>query len=334
MNMFLTISIPTYNRSKHLHKLLESLLGIISNSSQKNRIGVFVSNNASTDDTIGVLSYFNEKYSALGLEFGFNTLPCNMGSGVNVLETFKKPKSEYIWWFSDDDEVLPDFLERLLFELDKYRPSVCNVGFLQPPYTEKTPRYGRDIHGFYGDIHSVHEIMSTKLSSIIVKKSGFRFPSEKEVLKTLWPQVLIILPLILVTKSYYIFSYNMARSDSNYLDIRYPPSAFYDLTVIKRDIYRKCNIKQNFKSKKNKITRFSVNIHFLLLIMTGKASPTEQVKKTMRSELLHDFFSNFGYLNIVNYRSLASFFVKYAQYGLSLIYKKNIGIFKLNHYKK
>jgi glycosyltransferase involved in cell wall biosynthesis len=332
--MFLTISIPTYNRSKHLYKLLESLLSIINNSSQKNRIGVFVSNNASTDDTIDTLSYFSEKYSALGLEFNFNTLSRNMGSGVNVLETLKRPKSKYIWWFSDDDEVLPDFMERLLFELDEHKPNVCNVGFLQSPYTEKTPRYGRDIHGFYSDIHTIHEVMSTKLSSIIVKKNGFTFPSEKEVLKSLWPQVLIILPLILTTKSYYIFSCNMAGSDSNYLDIRYPPSAFYDLIVIKRDIYRKYNIEQIFKSKRKEVTRFAVNIHFLLLIMTRKASPTNEVKKNIHSELLYDFFSKFGCLNMVNYRSLASFLVKYAQYRAGLIYKKIINIFALNYYKK
>ena len=253
--------------------------------------------------------------------------------GVNVLETLKRPKSKYIWWFSDDDEVLPDFMERLLFELDEHKPNVCNVGFLQSPYTEKTPRYGRDIHGFYSDIHTIHEVMSTKLSSIIVKKNGFTFPSEKEVLKSLWPQVLIILPLILTTKSYYIFSCNMAGSDSNYLDIRYPPSAFYDLIVIKRDIYRKYNIEQIFKSKRKEVTRFAVNIHFLLLIMTRKASPTNEVKKNIHSELLYDFFK-FGCLNMVNYRSLASFLVKYAQYRAGLIYKKIINIFALNYYKK
>ena len=77
-----------------------------------------------------------------------------------------------------------------------------------------------------------------------------------------------------------------------------------------------------------------MNIHFLLLIMTRKASPTNEVKKNIHSELLYDFFSKFGCLNMVNYRSLASFLVKYAQYRAGLIYKKIINIFALNYYKK
>lgn len=314
--MFLTISIPTYNRSKKLHKLLDSLLEVMSALSHKNKVGVFVSNNASTDDTGVLLSYFEKKYHAKGVGFSFITQKVNIGASANVIETLLEPVSEYVWWFADHDEVLSEYLDKLVDELDEHKPDVCNVGFLQPPYTVESPKYNEADHGFFSDISRAHEVISTKLTSVIIRKQALEVINKQELSASYWPHVLIFLALILTGKKYYIFSYNLARADKTFLDIRYPPSAFYELSKEKEKVYRQYNIPQVFKNGQIKVTRFSVNINFLLLILTGSSSPSIEIKRIIYSELVNDFFFEIGFVRWVNCRALISFLKRYLEFKL------------------
>ncbi|MES9902105.1 MAG: glycosyltransferase, partial [Sedimenticola sp.] len=235
--IFLTISIPTYNRAKNLCKLLDSLFDVIETNTLNKKIGIFVSNNASSDNTHEILENVSIRFDAKGIRFEFQSLNENIGSSKNVLQTFEKPNSEYIWWFADDDNIYSKDIPKLINELEEYKPNVCNIGFMQPPFSTRNPKYAQNMHGFYENNEYVHEVISTKLTSIIVKKSIVNIFDEKEAASSLWPQVYIILPTILTEGKYYIFSSNIAGSDDNYLDIRYPPSAFYELVKIKEKIY-------------------------------------------------------------------------------------------------
>lgn len=248
--------------------------------------------------------------------FCFISQKVNIGPSANILETLLEPVSHYIWWFSDHDEVLGEYLDKLVDELVEYKPDVCNVGFLQLPYTVESPKYNEDDHGFYNDITTAHEVMSTKLTSVIIRKQAVEEINRQEIFESHWPQVLIILPLILTGKKYYIFSHNLAKADKEYLNLRYPPSALYELTGEKRKIYSKYNIPQVFKNGEIKITRFTVNINFLLLILKGESSPPNNIKQTIYSQLMYDFFWDFGFIKWVNFRALLSFIKRYLAFKL------------------
>jgi glycosyltransferase involved in cell wall biosynthesis len=316
INMFLTISIPTYNRSEKLHKLLDGLLEAIKNSIHKDKVGVFVSNNASTDNTENVLSSFKKKYHAAGVEFFFLSQKVNIGASANVVEALLEPVSQYVWWFSDHDQILAEYFDKFIDELVKYTPDACNIGYLQPPYTVETPRYNELDHGFFNDVSRAHEVMSTKLTSVVVRKQAIELIDKEELSRSNWPHVLIFLPIILTGKKYYIFSYNLAKSEESYLDIRYPPSAFYELSMEKKKVYLKYNIPQVFKNRQIKITRFSVNINFLLLILTGQSLPPNNIRRIIYSELVYDFFLGFGFVKWVNIRALLSFIKRYLSFKL------------------
>ena len=62
MNRFITFSIPTYNRGNKLFLLLSILLTEIKNSKYKDEIGVFISNNGSTDNTKEVIINFKKQF--------------------------------------------------------------------------------------------------------------------------------------------------------------------------------------------------------------------------------------------------------------------------------
>jgi hypothetical protein len=108
----------------------------------------------------------------------------------------------------------------------------------------------------------------------------------------------------------------LAKADKEYLNLRYPPSALYELTGEKRKIYSKYNIPQVFKNGEIKITRFTVNINFLLLILKGESSPPNNIKQTIYSQLMYDFFWDFGFIKWVNFRALLSFIKRYLAFKL------------------
>jgi len=294
------------------------MVDTIKASRYANKIGVYVSDNASNDGTKEILDEMYKLYKLSSISFDYQILKNNVGFGGNVIETLNKPDSEYIWWCSDRDLICLDKIDVLISELLMFKPNVCSVGTIQPPYTEENPRYDTSMHGYYNNTELVHEVFSTKLSSLIVKKSQAKDFDYDAVSKSLWAHVLIALPIILKTKSYYIFSQNMAsvNLEKNYLHLRYMPSAFFDLQELKRDIYTSLGIKQAFLVSNRRVTRFGANLNYLLLVLTKKATVAESVWAEMKKELVEDFFIRFGFLDWINYRAILIFIVKYINFSI------------------
>lgn len=113
----LTIFIPTYNRCQSLKTCLD---GLVFQISKRNDVRVWVSNNASTDNTEKLLNEYSQKHWWLTYE----TNDTNVGGVQNQLKAFQVPfESEFVWMIGDDDYVVQDAIEDL-----------CNVIELNVPF--------------------------------------------------------------------------------------------------------------------------------------------------------------------------------------------------------
>lgn len=109
----LTIAIPTYNRASYLElcllKIHEELVSLPRD--MRNLVKVYVSNNASTDDTNIITSNFELK-EAGAIEFVHNKE--NIGAERNVVQCYESSTTPYVWILGDDDVILPGGLKKVL----------------------------------------------------------------------------------------------------------------------------------------------------------------------------------------------------------------------------
>lgn len=132
----LTIAIPTFNRSQRLAKNLEQLHEQINYYKLQNKVAVLISDNHSTDDTYEICTAFVAKYYNSGIDFQYFRNKSNLGFSHNVIESYFKAKSDYTLFFSDDDNLSSEFLEKLIRDVENYEFSVGVYNFSQPPYGE------------------------------------------------------------------------------------------------------------------------------------------------------------------------------------------------------
>lgn len=100
----LTICIPTYNRSKYLERLLESIVHEIDNAGLP--VKIFISDNASTDDTADVVKKYKDQFS-----FIFSVVnEENIGPDKNIANCFITANTKYVWIIGDDDYLAPNSL--------------------------------------------------------------------------------------------------------------------------------------------------------------------------------------------------------------------------------
>jgi abequosyltransferase len=103
----LTIAIPTYNRSRYLRELLQSLLEDLRGES---RIELIVSDNASPDETPQLVEEFRNR----GLQLRYIRNETNIGADANFLQCFEQASGKYVWIFGDDDIIVPGGIEKAL----------------------------------------------------------------------------------------------------------------------------------------------------------------------------------------------------------------------------
>ena len=99
MRPILTIAIPTYNRVDSLKKSLQLALDYFYDEN----VEIFVSDNASTDDTREYIENMQIKYPRLG----YFCNEKNLGLDGNFLKCMENASGEYLWMLSDDDYLVP-----------------------------------------------------------------------------------------------------------------------------------------------------------------------------------------------------------------------------------
>ena len=109
----LTISIPTYNRPEQVKNQVVNLLPQLNN-----RVKLIIIDNNSD---IPVSTLFNKDILE---KITIYTNPTNIGGDANIAKCFEFCTTQWLWTLSDDDYVMPNAIEIVLEEIDKYSEAV------------------------------------------------------------------------------------------------------------------------------------------------------------------------------------------------------------------
>lgn len=127
----LTFAVPTWNRGKYIKSTLDSIINEI--IKQENKVEIFVSNNASTDNTVEILKEYSNKYDF----FKFKTNEQNLGFDLNLLNAIENSNSIYVWTISDDDLLHEGALKKILDLIKEFNPN-----YIITDYTEFITKNG------------------------------------------------------------------------------------------------------------------------------------------------------------------------------------------------
>ena len=103
----LTIGIPTYNRSKHLRKLLAHLCPAVGNDP---RVEICISDNDSPDDTKDVVKPYLETYDNVR----YHKNDENIGGDNNIFQIYRTARGKFVIAHGDDDGVVNDVWAKVL----------------------------------------------------------------------------------------------------------------------------------------------------------------------------------------------------------------------------
>lgn len=118
-NTLLTIILPTFNRCDFLDEMLRNLLPQVSEKAEKVR--VFVSDNASTDNTQQVIDKYLNLYPHI---LGSHRQESNLGAQANFQDAVKRVNSKYVALIGDDDVLSPWYLDVAIMLLEKFPNAV------------------------------------------------------------------------------------------------------------------------------------------------------------------------------------------------------------------
>ncbi len=171
----LTIAIPTYNRANYLSRLLDSIVYDIDKA--KLPIKIFISDNASTDNTAEVVRKYQERFAFIDATKN----EVNLGPDKNIANCYIESKSKFVWIIGDDDYLVPGSLARISAILNseqsidlmymRAQPHISDLNYTSVSklsYQECDDRY---------IISELVGIQYTFISSIIVNKSKHNVPS-------------------------------------------------------------------------------------------------------------------------------------------------------------
>lgn len=122
-NIKLSICIPTYNRSKYLRELLDSIILAIENSKEKS-VEILVSDNHSKDDTYTLVERYSSMYSFIKYIRPINKL----APELNFRFVASKSLGDYVWVIGDDDSI-EEFSLGYIFKLISSNCSLLILNF-------------------------------------------------------------------------------------------------------------------------------------------------------------------------------------------------------------
>jgi len=228
MKNTLTIAIPTYNRANRLDKALQDLLlQILGLGSRIDLVSVLVSNNGSSDSTQLVMNKHEKIFRHRGVRFSQHHFNVNHGFDQNVLKCYESCGDEYVWFLSDDDNVIDNAISEILDDISRWQPQALYYNFGQPPFTESNPYLDATV--FFQELSTenigcLKKIIDwPKLTSIVLKASPDLSP-EIQKLDLGFMHVAIFLDRAIKYGSVLFSRTFVARPDPDYRDhINFPP---------------------------------------------------------------------------------------------------------------
>lgn len=203
---FLTIGIPTWNRFLPLQENLLALIKEIS-TSFADEVEIFVSDNASTDQTESVcLSLCKEYYF-----IRYHRNPENYGANVNFQNVIQMARGEYVWLLGDDDLIVPGSIAKIIHDIrSNHFPDIIIGGAILDTTGERVHLRGINQTALlnYKDAFTNYSIvdMCGKISVLLFKKTTIDpiLPIAWPIITRLnspWPHLVWILLMIKEGKS-------------------------------------------------------------------------------------------------------------------------------------
>lgn len=195
----LTIAIPTYNRASYLDLCLRRIGEEIASLSAGQRclVKVYVSDNASPDDTPKVVARYQGRHPGV-FEAVRNSK--NIGADFNIAQCYESAVTPYVWIIGDDDVLLPGGLGMVIDSLNKDEIDILYVNnyWFQDNYTEKPRR--QEKHGTlklenHLEFTRRTNVMLTFISGLIVR-SGIGLNYRSELTTSNLVQLSWVLPLL------------------------------------------------------------------------------------------------------------------------------------------
>jgi abequosyltransferase len=144
-DVVLSICIPTYNNAGYLGESLKALIPQV----REFNIPIYVSNNASNDDTLKVLKSYKNIYPLLF----FETNDHNLGFDRNVVKVAQMASTKYLWAIGAKRILCPGTVSKIYQILSKsnldllilnHWPNVFEV--LESKHYSSAPQVFRDLH--------------------------------------------------------------------------------------------------------------------------------------------------------------------------------------------
>lgn len=232
-DVFLSLSIPTYNRAGKLARLLKHLAAYLPDSGFAPIVEVFISNNASTDDTASVVRAFAE-----GVASTCRVRVCTQASNVGMMRNFQylyeEARGRYVCLWGDDDMLYEEDFGRLIRDLQTAAPEVCISSFDNYKFSGDAVRLlpGEDTRLVTRLDEAVPLILTLgKISQYVYRRRQFT-PEEKAIsdharLNTeFWFISLSVLLFVRYEQTVLLRAASCGWSDRESHDLRFSPRAY------------------------------------------------------------------------------------------------------------
>lgn len=170
MNEVLSIAITTYMRADILSDILEHMIPIV----EKKNIGIYISDNKSTDHTKEILKKAAERYQFLFYHINEE----NIGFDKSFEWNIKRIKSDYVWIMGDYSYISDDSIDYLLDSINEEQHiDFIALNNMSRVKDQNIPKYMTDCREVMGKIGWHITLLDTHVwnTSIISQLSFKRF---------------------------------------------------------------------------------------------------------------------------------------------------------------
>lgn len=178
----LSICIPTFNRSKKLEALLETIEREIKEDNLYDEVEICISDNASVDGTKEIVRRYSEN-----LLLKYNRNNKNMGFDYNLKKAIEISTSEYSWLCGDDEKLLRGSIKDILQELKEKKADLYILdgevenssknrklnGLSVNNYREFNTKNKEEFSEYVNSIKRDLSFFCTFISAIVVKRELF-----------------------------------------------------------------------------------------------------------------------------------------------------------------
>ena len=207
--MFLSILIPTYNRSIELKRNLGLIRSILIENNFTDDVEIIISNNCATDNSLEMLNEFDFDK----LNHRIYTQQQNMGPIFNCLFLLSKATGKFFMYVGDDDYLDKEYLHKIIPFLKTDESIYCVIPATKSLYPSGEIKPGRDYYkkskiynkGFKNCLENSWR--GTQLSAVICRRKDIYETYLNKKVDNLYPFISFIAYNCLMGRTWHMTEY-------------------------------------------------------------------------------------------------------------------------------